>query len=330
MKVFFSLLAVAAAVLILTQTQTHARAADDKPDRTIAITIDDLPAGAANSMTAAEITLMTKQLTDTLRDQKVPVVAFVNERKLYYNWDEVNERIAALNMWLDAGFELGNHTYAHTSLNGPGGLKAFEDGVIQGENVTRLLMTQHHQTLRYFRHPYLDTGRDLKTRREAEQFLVERGYRIAPVTMDAWDWMFAGIYDDAKKRGDTALQQQVVKSYIDYTDQVFIYFEKLSRNLWGYEPSQILLMHANNLEAEHIGEVLDLLRKRGYRFIPLGQALSDAVYSLPDDFVAEGRQELQDRTLVTITHSGKKPPLSEPSAPKDMRDRAAALPHPQP
>ena len=69
------------------------RAADDKPDRTIAITIDDLPAGAANSMTAAEITSMTKQLTDTLRDQKIPVVAFVNERKLYYNWDEVNELI---------------------------------------------------------------------------------------------------------------------------------------------------------------------------------------------------------------------------------------------
>ena len=138
MKVLLSLLlTVAVAVLVLAQAQTHVRAADDKPDRTIAITIDDLPAGAANSMTAAEITSMTRQLTDTLRDQKIPVVAFVNERKLYYNWDEVNERIAALNMWLDAGFELGNHTYAHTSLNGPGGLKAFEDGVIQGENVTR-------------------------------------------------------------------------------------------------------------------------------------------------------------------------------------------------
>ncbi len=105
----------------------------DQAERAISITIDDLPAGAASNMTAAEITSMTKRLTDTLRDQKIPVVAFVNERKLYYKWDEVNERIAALNMWLDAGFELGNHTYAHTSLNG-GGLKAFEDGVIQGEN----------------------------------------------------------------------------------------------------------------------------------------------------------------------------------------------------
>jgi peptidoglycan/xylan/chitin deacetylase (PgdA/CDA1 family) len=268
---------------------------------------------------------MTKRLTDTLREQKIPVVAFVNERKLYYKWDEVNERIAALNTWLDAGFELGNHTFAHTSLNG-GGLKAFEDGVIQGESVTRMLMTQHHQTLRYFRHPYLDTGRDMKTRAEADQFLVERGYRIAPVTMDAWDWMFAGIYDDAKRRGDTALQQQVVKSYLDYTTEVFTYYEKLSRDLLGYEPQQILLMHANNLEAEHIGEVLELLRKRGYKFIPLGAALGDSAYGLPDTYVGEEGSSWLEHWAITMG----KPPLNAPSAPKDMRDRAAALPHPQP
>ena len=186
--------------------RTLAFGADAAPEREIAITIDDLPAGAANVMSAVEITQMTTKLLATLREQKVPAVGFVNERKLYFKWGEVDERIKALNMWLDSGFELGNHTYGHTSLN-RAGLKDFEDAVIQGENVTRLLQTQHHMTMRYFRHPYLDTGRDMQTRREAEAFLTARGYRVAPVTMDAWDWMFAGVYDDAKRRGDTALQQ---------------------------------------------------------------------------------------------------------------------------
>ena len=97
--------------------RTLATPPDAPPERRIAITIDDLPAGAANTMSAAQITAMTKQLLGTLREQKIPVVGFVNERKLYFKWGEVDERIAALNMWLDAGFELGNHTYAHTSLN---------------------------------------------------------------------------------------------------------------------------------------------------------------------------------------------------------------------
>ena len=92
------------------------------PNRQVAITIDDLPAGAANSMSAAAITEMTAKLLTVLREQKVPAVGFVNERKLY-KWSEVDERI---------------------------GLKQFEDAVVQGEPVTTLLLAQRKMKLRYF------------------------------------------------------------------------------------------------------------------------------------------------------------------------------------
>ena len=82
--------------------------------REVAITIDDLPAGASN-LPAATITDMTTKLLTTLREQKIPVVGFVNEKKLYKS-GEVDERIKALRMWLDYGFELGNHTFSHSSL----------------------------------------------------------------------------------------------------------------------------------------------------------------------------------------------------------------------
>ena len=256
-----------------------------KSDRQVAITIDDLPSGMADRLPAAQITAMTAKLVGTLRDQKVPVVGFVNEKKLYKP-GEVDERIKALQMWVDAGFELGNHTFSHSSLNQVP-LQAWEDDVIQGETVTRMLLAQHHIKLRYFRHPYLDTGRDLMTRRQAEEFLTQRGYRIAPITLDGWDWAFAGIYEDAKARNDTDLQQKIVKDYLAYHDAQFAYFEQLSVKTVGYEPRQILLLHASNLEADHIGELLDLLRKRGYRFITLQEALSDVAYSLPDTYVGE-------------------------------------------
>jgi peptidoglycan/xylan/chitin deacetylase (PgdA/CDA1 family) len=305
--------------------ETMASGADAPPDRQIAITIDDLPAAAANSMSAAAITEMTAKLLAALRQEKVPAVAFVNERKLYYNWGEVDERIKALDMWLDAGFELGNHTYGHTSLN-LAGLKEFEDSVIQGETVTRLLLAQRNKKLRYFRHPYLDTGRDLQTRREAEAFLVARGYRIAPVTLDAWDWRFAGVYDDAKKRGDAASQQEVVSSYLAHHAAMFAYEEKLSKDLIGYEPKQILLLHANNLEAEHIGELLEMIRKRGYRFITLEEALSDQAYGLPDTYVGEEGTGWIEHWAITRGH----PSLDAPVFPPSIAERAKALPHLQP
>jgi peptidoglycan-N-acetylglucosamine deacetylase len=263
---------------------------------------------------------MTSRLLATLKQQQIPVVGFVNERKLYYNWNEVDQRVKALNMWLDSGYELGNHTYAHTSLN-RAGLKEFEESVIEGEPVIKLLLAQHNMRLRFFRHPYLDVGLDLETRRASEAFLAQRGYRIAPVTLDGWDWMSAGVYDDAKKRGDAAVQQQVVNAYLAYHAQVFAYFETLSKELVGYEPKQILLLHANQLEADHVGELLDMIRKRGYHFISLDNAVSDAAYSLPDTYIGEGTNWI-DHWAITRGQ----PPQGEPSFPQEILDLAQKIP----
>jgi len=296
--------------------------AQTTPQRAIAITVDDLPAGAANAMSGSEILDMTSKLLGTLHEQKVPAVGFVNEQKLY-KMGEVDDRIKALNLWLDGGFELGNHTFAHTSLNRVT-LQAWEEEVIRGETVTRILLAQRKMKLRYLRHPYLDAGRDLQTRREAEAFLTSRGYEVAPVTMDAWDWMYAGVYEDARKRADVALQNQLVNSYLSYTTSVFDYYEKLSRDLFGYEPKQVLLLHGNWLEADHIGELVDLLRKRGYQFVTLEDALSDSAYSVPDDYVGAGTGWL-DHWAITRGQ----PPQNGPVFPQWVIDKSKEL-HRQP
>jgi peptidoglycan/xylan/chitin deacetylase (PgdA/CDA1 family) len=290
-----------------------------RPDRQVAITIDDLPGGMANNLPAADVTALTTRLLTTLRDQKVPAVGFVNEKRLYKT-GEVDERIKALQLWLDYGFELGNHTFSHSSLNQVG-LAAWEDDVIQGETVTRMLLAQKKMKLRYFRHPFLDTGRDLLTRQQAEAFLVNRGYRIAPVTLDGWDWMFAGLYEDAKKRKDAPLQDKIVKEYLAHHDAEFAYSEQLSAKIVGYEPKQILLLHASNLEADHIGELLDLLRKRGYRFITLEDALGDSAYSLPDTYVGEEGNGWLEHWAIT---QGKIP-QGAPAMPQWVIDRTKDL-----
>jgi len=318
MKLIATLLAVA----FVAAGALNARAAT-APDRQVAITFDDLPAAAADRMSAAEITAMTSKIVTTLRDEKVPAVGFVNESKLY-KLGQVDQRIKALQMWLDNGFELGNHTYSHASLNRVG-LKAWEDDVIQGEPVLKLLLAEHHMKLRYLRHPYLDMGQDLQTRREGEAFLSERGYTIAPVTLDAWDWMYAPVYADAKRRGNVALQQKLVNSYLSYSDAVFAYAEQLSLRTVGYEPKQVLLLHGNQLEADHVGELISLLRKRGYHFITLQDALTDPAYGLPDTYVGEGTGWIDHWAI-----SQGKPPQGAPVFPQWVIDRAEPLRQPQP
>jgi len=265
------------------------RTADAQPDtadRQVAVTFDDLPATASNFMSGAEIMEMTARLLASLQQQQIPAIGFVNEKKLY-KWGEVDQRIRALQMWLDAGFELGNHTYSHASLNKVD-LKAWEEEVIGGESVLRLLLAEHKMSLRYFRHPFLDTGLALETRRAAEVFLAGRGYRIAPVTLDASDWMFSSVYDDAWMSGDFALQRQISASYLTHADRMFDHCEKISKQLMGYEPKQVLVLHANLLGADHIADLAALMRKRGYRFITLENAVGDSAYGLPDTYVGPG------------------------------------------
>ena len=305
------------AVIVLTQAGWCTPPA--QPDRQVAITIDDLPAGSAESMSATTLTEMTAKLLSTLKQQNVPAVGFVNEVKLYKT-GEVDARIKVLNMWLDAGFELGNHTFHHTSLN-RAGLEAWEDDTIQGESVIKILLAQHKMKLRYFRHPYLDTGADLQTRREAEAFLSRRGYQVAPVTVDGWDWNFGGVYEDAKKRGDTALMQEVVRLYLAHHDAMFAYCEQLSRDVVGYEPRQVLLLHGNQLEGDHIGELLDLIRKRGYRFVTLEEALQDSAYSMPDTYVGmEGTSWLEHWAITK-----GRPPQGAPEFPPQIAERTKAM-----
>jgi peptidoglycan-N-acetylglucosamine deacetylase len=268
--------------------------ASSATDRELVVTVDDLPVGSlsptrGDAATALDI---TSKLLAILRQNQIPAVGFVNEQKVY-KLGEVDQRIKCLQMWLDSGFELGNHTFSHMSFHKVG-LKKFEDDVVQGEPVISLLLAQHKMKLQYFRHPFLETGTDLQDRRELEAFLASRGYTIAPVTVDPFDWMFEGVYADAKRRGDTALQQQVVEAYLAYVEKAFAFSEQLSKDLVGYEIRQVLLLHASTLNADHLNEVVEKIRARGYRFVTLDTALSDPAYSLPDTYIGdEGNTWLQ-------------------------------------
>ena len=54
--------------------------------------------------------------------------------------------------------------------------------------------------------------------------------------------------------------------------------------LFGREIPQILLIHANALNAELMPELLAMFRRRGYRFVTLETALADLAYRSADEY----------------------------------------------
>lgn len=250
--------------------------------RAVAVTIDDLPVTAVS--VSSDWTSVTNRLLAALRDHEAPAVAFVNEAKLYVNGTLDSGRVTLLEAWLRAGHELGNHTFAHRSAHTTP-LEAYLDGIARGEVVTRAESRRAGRPYRYFRHPQLHAGRSLEYRRAVERFLTAHRLSIAPVTVDNQEWVYARAYVVAHQRGDTLLVRRVVTDYLRHLDSAFAYSERLSRMLFDREIPLVLLLHANEINADYLATVLDQLHARGYRFVSLEQALADTAYRSADSYV---------------------------------------------
>lgn len=259
------------------------------PARSVAVTFDDLP-GPPGALLAGDVAALrenTQRLLAALRASGVPVVGFVNEGKLFVEGETpvmAEQRIDVLRQWLEAGHELGNHTYSHRDLNTQP-LEWFEQDVVRGETVTRRLLAEKKRSLRYFRHPFLHVGLDLDKRRAFETFLAERGYEIAPVTVDNDEYVYAFAYADARRRGDAAMATRLADDYLRYMESVFAFIEGVSRGLLGREIPQVLLLHANALNADRFPQLAAIMKGRGYRFVTLEEALRDEAYRRPDTYV---------------------------------------------
>lgn len=259
-------------------------AAAQTPRRTIAITMDDLPVVSTRKdlKNRQEI---TQKILGQVKKANVPIIGFVNENKLYdQNAKLDKDQVDLLRMWIANGFPLGNHTYSHVSINAVP-LADYEAEILKGETVIKPLMAEVGQGVYYFRHPYLNTGRTMEKKAELTKFLADHGYRIAPISFDDADYIFSAAYDKAFDKGDRVLMKKVGAAYVPYMQAKQEYWERQSMKLFGREMSQTLLIHANFINSDYLGDLIAMFKKRGYRMVTLDEALQDEAYKLPDTYL---------------------------------------------
>jgi peptidoglycan/xylan/chitin deacetylase (PgdA/CDA1 family) len=249
--------------------------------RTMAITLDDLPAVPSSDL--AEMRGVTDGVLAVLRRHGVSAVGFVNESKLEPA-SERAERTALLDAWLEAGHDLGNHTWSHPDLQTTP-LAEYQQDVLRGEAATRTLLAARGRAPAWFRHPFTHTGPTREVRRAFEAFLAGHGYRVAPFSIENADYLFERVRRDAASRADAAAVVRLRAAYVEHTLTATEHMEAVSRDIFGREIPQVLLAHANRLNADALDEVLGRLAARGYRFVTLGQALADPAWHSPDEFV---------------------------------------------
>jgi peptidoglycan/xylan/chitin deacetylase (PgdA/CDA1 family) len=283
MKLPETFLCILAALVVL---QTGGRA--QTPSRRIAITLDDGPSVEdPNAPGVPMKDLATAQrvaagLMAALQAEKAPATIFVNEGQLNMPGQR-DARAAVLERWLDAGFELGNHTYSHVSANRVP-LEKWEDEFIQGEVIMRPLIEARGRKLGWFRYPNLHSGTTAEAHQALVDFTSKHGYRSAPITVSYNDYNFAGPYTREMAAGHKDVAERIRRAYLEQVDPGFEYAEKASVEVFGYEPPQILLIHCSELNSITLRDTLSTMRKRGYAFITLEEAMKDPAYQRPDTF----------------------------------------------
>ena len=298
----------------LFSSQSTASAADDatasaRPARReVAVTFVSLPYMRSSRDDSAEVEKLTRKLLKTITTNNIPAVGFVGERAIFRHGDK-EPRSAPLKMWLDAGLELGNQTFSHKWLYKTP-LAEFQEDVLRGEAVTRQLLKERGQQLRYFSYPYLNTGPDLETKASFEKFLQERGYTFAPITIDNMDWLFAKVYDGAEEQGDKETMKRVGEEFVPYMERMFEFYEKLSMDVTGYEVPQVLMLSASQLSADYLEDLVQMMKRRNYSFISLEAAMKDKAYQQPDSYTGPvGISWLQRWAITKGMGFRKEPPL---------------------
>jgi peptidoglycan/xylan/chitin deacetylase (PgdA/CDA1 family) len=246
----------------------------------IAITFDDLP--ASQVAVFQDQLRINRRILEVLDKYQVKTTGFVIAGRL-------NGKADILDLWLDQGHELANHTYYHTDFDNvkPG---TFRTDVNKGASTLREVLKKRNLSLTYFRFPYFHEGKTADRKAAIRKFLNENGWVVAPVTINLRDPDYNELFMKAWGCNDGRQQDSIKIAYLEQIKRKTEEAEALAQELVRRKIRHILLLHLNRINAETLDQILAFYSNSGYSFISLSEALQDSAYSLEEDYV--GSEEL--------------------------------------
>jgi peptidoglycan/xylan/chitin deacetylase (PgdA/CDA1 family) len=286
-------------LLLILATIFHTAFAQD--DETIspqiALSFDDAPWGDGIIFSGPE---RTDRLINQLEKIGVPQVVFfcVTEKLPYHQGYVRLKRYAA------AGHLIGNHSHSH---NRPGdfGAASYIADIEQAHDSLR----QYSTFTPWYRYPMLNEGKTIPVRDSVREALNSLGYSNGYVTVDTWDWYIDKKCRDAAKDGLAIDTVALGRIYVETLREAVQFYDNMARDVLGYSPKHILLLHENDLAALFVDDLVNLLREQGWEIISPTEAYNDPLANRVPDVLYNN----QGRVAAVAVELGYEGPLRHAS-----------------
>jgi peptidoglycan/xylan/chitin deacetylase (PgdA/CDA1 family) len=256
----------------------------------VALTFDDLPAAGSLPPGENRTRVATSLATELTANHLQGTYGFVNASKLQNDPDAQQ----ALHVWVDAGMNIGSHTWSHMSLTS-NSAEAFEKDV--AENEEALAAYAGERDWHWFRYPFLWEGDTLDKRRAVRSYLREHGYRVAQVSLDFEDYAWNDAYARCSAKQDAAAIAWLKQSYLETATEYIRLGREEQQIALGHEILNVMLLHATAFTTLMLPELVNMLRTQGFEFASLPDVEKDPAYVLDPDAALKYGGTLPDQFM---------------------------------
>ena len=236
----------------------------------IAITFDDSPRAANGYFDGAT---RAHKLINTLKQHNVKQVAFFSVSQ---NLDK--EGTSRIQAYSDAGHIIANHTHSHQDINKTSLEEYIKDFILADSQ-----LNQFKTFRKLFRFPFLREGDTIKKRDGMRVALKDNGYINAYITLNNYDWYIETLFQQAIKKKHAIDFKSMRRFYVEVLMQSIEYYDEMAITHLGRSPKHVLLLHEMDITALFVGDLIDELRKKGWKIITPEQAYTDQISQFLSD-----------------------------------------------
>ncbi len=250
-----------------------------EPRLKVALTFDDLPLNGAKPANKTQEQIARDTVAVLKKHHVPPSFGFINAHGLERNPDGAR----ALQVWIDSGNPIGNHTYSHLSLT-KATAEEFEREILLNEPALELLTPPKAKSdWHWLRYPYLHEGDTVEKRRAVREFLRANHYQVAQTTLDWEDYLWNSAHARCVDRGDQASIEWLRSSYLSEAERWIRVQRGLSQQVWGRDINHVVLLHQGSFSSTILPDLLKLFDRLGFDIVTLEEAQSDPIYQSDPD-----------------------------------------------